>query len=109
MADRVGVIRRGELIVVEDKTLLMRKLGKKQLTVQLQRPLAQVPDGLGDYPLELSDEGHALVFTYDAHRRETGIPMLLKRLSELNIDVKDLHSSESSLEDIFVGLVSARA
>jgi ABC-2 type transport system ATP-binding protein len=109
MADRVGVIRRGELIVVEDKTLLMRKLGKKQLTVQLQRPLAQVPDGLGDYPLELSDEGHALVFTYDAHRRETGIPMLLKRLSELNIDVKDLHSSESSLEDIFVSLVSARA
>ena len=109
MADRVGVIRRGELIVVEDKTLLMRKLGKKQLTVQLQRPLAQVPEGLGDYPLELSDEGHALVFTYDAHRRETGIPMLLKRLSELNIDVKDLHSSESSLEDIFVSLVSARA
>jgi ABC-2 type transport system ATP-binding protein len=109
MADRVGVIRRGELIVVEDKSLLMRKLGKKQLTVQLQRPLAQVPDGLGDYRLELTDEGHALVFTYDAHRRETGIPMLLKRLSELNIDVKDLHSSESSLEDIFVSLVSARA
>jgi ABC-2 type transport system ATP-binding protein len=109
MADRVGVIRRGELIVVEDKTLLMRKLGKKQLTVQLQRPLTEVPDGLGDYRLELSDAGHALVFTYDAHRRETGIPMLLRRLGELNIDVKDLHSSESSLEDIFVSLVSARA
>jgi ABC-2 type transport system ATP-binding protein len=109
MADRVGVIRRGELIVVEDKTLLMRKLGKKQLTVQLQRPLTQVPDGLGDYRLELCDAGHALVFTYDAHRRETGIPTLLRRLSEMNIDVKDLHSSESSLEDIFVSLVSARA
>jgi ABC-2 type transport system ATP-binding protein len=108
MADRVGVIRSGELIVVEEKTLLMRKLGKKQLTVQLQRPLAQVPDGLGDYRLELCDEGHALLFTYDAHRRETGIPMLLKRLSEMNIDVKDLHSSESSLEDIFVSLVSSR-
>ena len=109
MADRVGVIRQGELIVVEDKTLLMRKLGKKQLTLQLQRPLTQLPGGLGDYRLELCDEGHALVFTYDAFGRETGIPMLLKRLGEMNIDVKDLHSSESSLEDIFVSLVSTRA
>jgi len=109
MADRIGVINRGELIVVEDKVRLMRKLGKKQLTLQLQQPLAQLPGGLSGYPLELSDGGHALVFTFDAHNRETGIPGLLKRLSELNIDVKDLHSSESSLEDIFVGLVSTRA
>jgi len=109
MADRIGVIRRGELIVVEDKVLLMRKLGKKQLTLQLQQRLAQVPAGLAEYPLELSDDGHALVFTFDASRRETGIPGLLRRLSELNIDVKDLHSSESSLEDIFVGLVSPRS
>jgi ABC-2 type transport system ATP-binding protein len=109
MADRIGVIRKGELIVVEDKSTLMRKLGKKQLTLQLQRPLAQLPDGLAEYPLELADDGHALVFTYDAHSRESGIPTLLRRLGELNIDVKDFHSSESSLEDIFVSLVSSRA
>ena len=109
MADRIGVINRGELIVVEDKVRLMLKLGKKQLTLQLQQPLAQLPGALSEYPLELCDGGHALVFTFDAHNRETGIPGLLKRLSELNIDVKDLHSSESSLEDIFVGLVSKRA
>jgi ABC-2 type transport system ATP-binding protein len=109
MADRIGVISRGELIVVEDKVRLMRKLGKKQLTLQLQQQLAQLPAGLAGYPLELCDDGHALVFTFNASSRETGIPGLLKRLSELNIDVKDLHSSESSLEDIFVGLVSRRA
>ena len=109
MADRIGVISRGELIVVEDKVRLMRKLGKKQLTLQLQHQLAQLPAGLTEYPLELCDDGRALVFTFDARSRETGIPGLLKRLSELNIDVKDLHSSESSLEDIFVGLASKRA
>jgi ABC-2 type transport system ATP-binding protein len=109
MADRIGVISRGELIVVEDKAVLMRKLGKRQLTLQLQQQLTHLPAGLAGYPLELSDDGHALVFTFDASHRETGIPGLLKRLSELNIDVKDLHSSESSLEDIFVGLVSTRA
>jgi ABC-2 type transport system ATP-binding protein len=109
MADRIGVISRGELIVVEDKVRLMRKLGKKQLTLQLQHQLAQLPASLTEYPLELCDDGRALVFTFDARSRETGIPGLLKRLSELNIDVKDLHSSESSLEDIFVGLVSKRA
>jgi len=109
MADRIGVISKGELIVVEDKIVLMRKLGKKQLTLQLQRPLAQVPAALSAYPLELCDDGHALVFTFDAHSRETGIPGLLKRLSELDIDVKDLRSQESSLEEIFVGLVSTRA
>jgi ABC-2 type transport system ATP-binding protein len=108
MADRIGVIRRGELIVVDETKLLMRKLGKRQLTLQLQQQLAQVPVGLAEYPLELADDGHALVFTFDAASRETGIPGLLRRLSELHIDVKDLHSSESSLEDIFVGLVSTR-
>ena len=108
MADRIGVIRKGELIVVEDKTVLMRKLGKKQLTLTLQQPLPRVPEGLAEYPLELGDDGHALVFTFDTHSRETGIPTLLKRLSELHIEVKDLHSSESSLEDIFVSLVSTR-
>jgi ABC-2 type transport system ATP-binding protein len=108
MADRIGVISKGELIVVEDKTLLMRKLGKKQLTLQLQHPLAQIPAAMSEYPLELSADGHALVYTFDVNSRETGIPTLLKHLSELTIDVKDLHSSESSLEDIFVSLVSTR-
>ena len=87
----------------------MRKLGKRQLTVQLQQPLTQLPSGLTGYPLELSPDGHTLVFNFDAHSRETGIPGLLRRLSELDIEVKDLHSRESSLEDIFVGLVRARA
>jgi ABC-2 type transport system ATP-binding protein len=108
MADRIGVMLRGELIVVEDKVVLMRKLGKKQLTLSLQQPLAQLPAGLTGYPLELSGEGHELVFTFDTHSRESGIPGLLRRLSELNIEVKDLHSRESSLEDIFVDLVSTR-
>ena len=109
MADRIGVISKGELIVVEDKTVLMRKLGKRQLTLQLQQPLTQPPPGLSGYPLALSADGHALVLTFDAHSRETRIPALLKTLAELNIEVRDLHSSESSLEDIFVDLVRARA
>jgi len=109
MADRIGVMSKGELIVVEDKTVLMRKLGKKQLTLQLQNRLAQLPAELAPYPLELSDDGHVLVFTFDAQSKETGIAILLKRLGELGIDFKDLHSSESSLEDIFVNLVRAQA
>ena len=109
MADRIGVINRGELILVEDKVRLMHKLGKRQLTLQLQAPLAQLPAGLADYPLELSQDGHAVTFHFDAHSRETGIPGLLRRLSDLNIEIKDLHSEESSLEDIFVGLVGRRA
>jgi ABC-2 type transport system ATP-binding protein len=104
MADRIGVISKGELIVVEDKAVLMRKLGKKQLTLQLQGRLARIPDELGGYPLELSADGQALIFTFDA-QSNTGIAPLLKRLGELGIDFKDLHSSESSLEDIFVSLV----
>ena len=109
MADRIGVINHGELIVVEDKVRLMHQLGKRQLTLQLQQPLARLPEGLADYPLELSQDGCSLVFNFDAHSRETGIPGLLRRLSELDIEFKDLHSQESSLEDIFVGLVRAQA
>jgi ABC-2 type transport system ATP-binding protein len=109
MADRIGVISKGELIVVEDKSLLMRKLGKKQLTLQLQNRLVRIPPELSAYPLELTDDGHALVFTFDTQGKETGIATLLKRLSDLNIDFKDLHSSESSLEEIFVNLVRRRA
>src|SRR5262252_3174067 len=81
MADRIGVISKGELIVVEDKAVLMRKLGKKQLTLQLQNPLARIPEQLRDYPLELAADGHALVYTFDA-QRDTGIAPLLKRLGE---------------------------
>ncbi|HVP35280.1 MAG TPA: ABC transporter ATP-binding protein [Steroidobacteraceae bacterium] len=109
MADRIGVIHKGALIVVEDKTLLMRKLGKRQLILHLQQPLTTLPPALAAYPLELADGGNTLVLSFDAHERETGIPALLKRLAELGIDFKDLHSSESSLEDIFVGLVRERA
>ncbi|WP_119719250.1 ABC transporter ATP-binding protein [Cognatilysobacter tabacisoli] len=105
MADRIGVIRQGELVVVEDKHVLMRKLGKKQLTLQLAEPLAAVPGALADAALELADDGHALVYTFDAQREQTGIAALLRRLDEHGIAFKDLHSSESSLEDIFVDLV----
>ena len=109
MADRIGVISKGELILVEDKHVLMRKLGKKQLTLQLQTPLQRLPDELSALALELTDEGHALVYTFDTQTEETGIAALLKRLGELGIDFKDLHSSESSLEEIFVNLVHASA
>jgi ABC-2 type transport system ATP-binding protein len=108
MADRIGVIRKGELILVEDKAALMRKLGKKQLTLQLQSPLQHIPAELAGLPLELSADGHALTYTFDTHGDETGIALLLRRLSEHGIDFKDLHSSESSLEDIFVSLVRAQ-
>lgn len=105
MADRIGVISKGELILVEDKHVLMRKLGKKQLTLTLQNPLDSVPQAMSDLPLELAQDGHALVYTFDTQVEETGIASLLKRLGEQGIDFKDLHSSESSLEDIFVSLV----
>jgi len=105
MADRIGVISKGELILVEDKRTLMRKLGKKQLTVTLQNPLERVPEAMADLPLELAENGHALVYTFDTQQEETGIASLLKRLGDQGIDFKDLHSSESSLEDIFVSLV----
>lgn len=108
MADRIGVISKGELIVVEDKDVLMQKLGKKQLTIQLQTPLAEIPASLADYTLELLDEGRTLVYTFDAQHPDSGISPLLKQLSELGIDFKDLHSSESSLEDIFVNLVRSQ-
>ena len=109
MADRIGIIRKGELILVEDKAVLMRKLGKKQLTLQLQTPLQQIPLALAALPLALAEGGHALVYSFDAHLEETGIAALLKQLGELGIEFKDLHSSERSLEEIFVSLVHAGA
>jgi ABC-2 type transport system ATP-binding protein len=109
MADRIGVISKGEIILVEDKAALMTKLGKKQLTLHLQRRLESVPAGLADYQLDLSANGNELVYTFDAQRDRTGIAALLKQLSELGIDFKDLKTKESSLEEIFVGLLRARS
>jgi ABC-2 type transport system ATP-binding protein len=108
MADRVGVINKGELILVEDKDKLMRKLGKKQLTLDLQKPLEKVPDGLDGYTLDICSNGYQLVYSFDAQANDTGIPTLLRRLSDLHIDFKDLHTEQSSLEDIFVSLVHAK-
>ncbi len=108
MADRVGVMNKGELILVEEKAALMRKLGKKQLTLELQSPLAAVPEGLGEYTLELGAGGHQLIYSFDAQADQSGIAGLLRRLDELKIEFKDLHTEQSSLEDIFVDLVRAR-
>ncbi len=109
MADRIGVIHKGELILVEEKSALMQKLGKKQLRLHLQSPLAAIPAELAGHPLELSADGTELVYTFDTQGEKTGITGLLRRLNEHGIDFKDLQSSESSLEDIFVNLVTTRA
>jgi len=109
MADRIGVINKGELILVEGKTALMEKLGRRQLTLQLQAPLVRIPEAMSGYPLELSADGLQLVYTYDAQGESTGIDVLLRRLAEAGIDFKDLKTSQSSLEDIFVSLVRERA
>ena len=105
MADRIGVINKGELILVEDKVALMHKLGKKQLTITLYKPLDQLPDALVGRSLVLTAGGESLVYTFEAHLEDPGVADLLKTLAGLGIDFKDLYSSESSLEDIFVNLV----
>ncbi|MES2070840.1 MAG: ABC transporter ATP-binding protein [Pseudomonadota bacterium] len=108
MADRIGVIRKGEIILVEDKAVLMEKLGKKQLTLHLQQPLPRVPEALAGQQLMLSADGNELVYTFDAQGEQTGIAELLRQLGEHGIDFKDLQSSQSSLEEIFVNLVRAQ-
>jgi ABC-2 type transport system ATP-binding protein len=105
MADRIGVINRGELILVEDKAELMKKLGKKQITLELLVKLDTVPPQLKDYRLELSDEGQRLTYTYDTQGERTGITSLLRDLNQAGIKFRDLNTTESSLEDIFVSLV----
>jgi ABC-2 type transport system ATP-binding protein len=105
MADRVGVINKGEIILVEDKAELMRKLGKKQLTLQLQHRLERLPPELAGYQLDLSADHNELVYTYDAHGDRTNIAALLEALDAAGVSFKDLHTTESSLEDIFVSLV----
>ena len=109
MADRIGVINKGELILVQDKAELMNRLGRRQLTLQLQSPLAAIPAELAGHALELSADGQQLVYTFDAQDERSGIDVLLRRLAELGIDFKDLRTSQSSLEDIFVDLVRERA
>ena len=109
MADRVGVINKGEIILVEDKAELMRKLGKKQLRLELQSPLAAIPAELAPYGLELGPGGTELIYTYDTRAERTGITGLLRDLAGAGIRFKDLHTTQSSLEDIFVGLLRERA
>jgi ABC-2 type transport system ATP-binding protein len=105
MADRVGVISKGELILVEDKKELMQKLGKKRLTLTLAAPLAEIPDALGAYPLNLSEDRKELVYTYDTAGEQGGVAALLRDLAAANVAFKDLHTEQSSLEEIFVSLV----
>jgi ABC-2 type transport system ATP-binding protein len=108
MADRVGVMSGGALILVEDKAALMQKLGKRQLTLHLQAPLTAIPGGLADLPLELAEGGSELVYTFDPKGDRTGIARLMRRLSDAGVDFTDLHTSQDTLEDIFVSLVSKR-
>jgi ABC-2 type transport system ATP-binding protein len=108
MADRIGVISNGEIILVEDKAELMRKLGKKQLVLHLQRRLEAVPDALAAHRLTLGADGGELIYTYDTRGERTGITALLRDLNQAGIRFRDLHTTQSSLEDIFVGLVSER-
>jgi ABC-2 type transport system ATP-binding protein len=105
MADRVGVINGGKIILVEQTADLMRKLGKRRLTLVLQQPMRSIPAELAGWALELEDEGQRLAYSFDANAEGTGIPQLLRRLGELEIDFKDLDTTRSSLEDIFVSLV----
>jgi ABC-2 type transport system ATP-binding protein len=105
MADRIGVINHGEIILVEEKTALMKKLGKKQLTLQLHDPIVSVPDALSGFGLELAEEGHALVYNFDSGKEQANIPELLRRVDEAGITVSDLQTRQSSLEEIFVDLV----
>ncbi len=108
MADRIGVISKGEIILVEEKAELMRKLGRKQLTLQLPAPLAAIPAALAPYGLTLAADGTELVYTYDTQRERTGITALLRALNEAGIRFRDLQTEQSSLEEIFVNLVSER-
>jgi ABC-2 type transport system ATP-binding protein len=108
MADRIGVISEGELVVVEDKAELMRKLGKKQLMLQLHSKLDEIPSELAGYGLELASDGSELIYTYNTQTERTGITALLADLNKTGIKFKDLQTKQSSLEDIFVSLMKER-
>ncbi|MGM0565089.1 MAG: ABC transporter ATP-binding protein [Pseudomonadota bacterium] len=109
MADRIGVIRQGQLILVEEKDRLMDKLGQKQLTIQLQEPIEAIPESLQGEPLTLDNDGYKLIYTYDSQADSSGIASILRRLDDSDIGFRDLYSSESSLEDIFIRLVQETA
>ena len=109
MADRVGVINKGRIVLVEDKAALMKKLGKRRLTLALHDPLPSLPAELAGWPIELEDGGRRLSYRFDAAAEDTGVPTLLRRLGELGVDFKDLETTASSLEDIFVDLVGRAA
>lgn len=109
IADRVGVINNGELLLVDDKQSIMHKLGKKQLGIELKQPLARVPEALSDWALELSADGSQLTYTYDPHNPRTGIAGLLDAISDAGLMLKDVNTSQSSLEDIFVSLVKNKS
>ena len=108
MADRIGVISKGEIILVEDKHKLMKQLGKKQLILELRNPMEQIPEGLREYQIETSHDKTRLVYSFDSKAEETGIPALLNKMSLLGIEFRDLKTVESSLEEIFVQLVGSR-
>ncbi len=108
MADRIGVINHGAMILVEDKSRLMKQLGKKELTLHLQEPMSAIPEALAQWQLTLNNGGRELRYTFDTNDEHTGIPSLLKRMSELSISFTDLNTRQSSLEEIFVELVKAR-
>jgi ABC-2 type transport system ATP-binding protein len=109
MADRVGVINQGRIVLVDEKAALMRKLGKRRLTLALQEPLPALPAELAGWPLELEDDGRRLSYRFDAAAEDTGVPTLLRRLGEIGVDFKDLDTTTSTLEDIFVDLVGRAA
>lgn len=106
MADRIGVIRNGEIILVEDKSRLMSKLGKKELRLHLNSPLTEIPGPLDQEPVELSGDGYELIYTFDSQKQQAGVARLLRILGDLDIDYRDIQTRESSLEEIFVGLVN---
>jgi ABC-2 type transport system ATP-binding protein len=105
IADRVGVINHGEMVLIEDKQILMRKLGQKQLMLDLVEPLRQLPASLADFALDLTEHGTRLIYTFDSHEQRTDITALLDGLKSAGIAFRDLQTSQSSLEDIFVNLV----
>ncbi len=109
MADRVGVINDGRILLVEDKAALMRKFGKRRLTLTLRKPMHGLPAALADWPLELDENGRRLTYSFDVDSEGAGIPMLLQRLGELGVDFRDLETSTSTLEDIFISLVGSAA
>ncbi|MEM7376885.1 MAG: ABC transporter ATP-binding protein [Pseudomonadota bacterium] len=108
IADRVGVISKGQLLLVEDKATLMQKLGKKQLFIELREAVETVPDTLGDYDLELAEAGQRLIYTYDVRAERTGITRLLQAIQQAGLELRDIQTRQSSLEEIFVNLVNEK-